>query len=84
MHWPVAFGRSPDGKIVKTPKDANGKVIVDMKLTEDPLPTWRAMEKLVESGKVKSIGVSNFNIRRLEHLLQGVSLCYVQVHYERR
>lgn len=72
MHWPVAFGRSPDGKIVKTPKDANGKVIVDMKLTEDPSPTWKAMEKLVESGKVKSIGVSNFNIRRMEQLMQGV------------
>lgn len=77
MHWPVAFGRDPEGKIVKTPKDANGKVILNKKLTEDPLPTWQAMERLVDSGKVKSIGVSNFNIRRLEALMKGVSIgCY--------
>jgi diketogulonate reductase-like aldo/keto reductase len=73
MHWPVAFGRSPDGQVVKTPKDSKGKVIIDQKLTEDPLPTWKAMEKLVDSGKVKSIGVSNFNIRRCQELMKGVS-----------
>lgn len=78
MHWPVAFGRAPDGSIAKTPKDADGKVILDKKLTEDPLPTWKAMEKLVDSGKVKSIGVSNFNIRRLEALLKGVSSSHQQ------
>ena len=32
------------------------------------------MEKLLETGKVKAIGVSNFNIRRLEELLSQVSV----------
>nr|BAN37950.1 aldose reductase, putative [Entamoeba histolytica] len=40
--------------------------------TEEIIPieeTWREMEKLVEEGLVKSIGVSNFNIKKLEELL---------------
>lgn len=35
---------------------------------------WQGMEALKESGKVKSIGVSNFNIMQLERLL---ALCKV-------
>lgn len=31
--------------------------------------TWKAMEKLLSAGKVKAIGVSNFNIRKLQDLL---------------
>jgi diketogulonate reductase-like aldo/keto reductase len=31
--------------------------------------TWRQMEKLVEKGLTRSIGVSNFNIERLERIL---------------
>jgi len=35
----------------------------------DYVTTYRAMEALLSTGKVKAIGVSNFNIRRLEDLL---------------
>lgn len=35
----------------------------------DYVATYKAMEKLVETGKTKAIGVSNFNIRRLKDLL---------------
>lgn len=38
-------------------------------LTENPEPTWRAMEKLYEEGKARSIGVSNWTIKGLEQLL---------------
>jgi len=74
MHWPVAFGKPPNGKISKTPKDSNGKVILDRSLTEDPTPTWRALEALVEKGKIKHIGISNFNIRRCEQLLKNAKI----------
>lgn len=59
MHWPVAFaqGQTSDGK----PK-------IDWDLTNDVYPTWQAMEQLVESGKVKNIGISNFTIGRAEKL----------------
>ncbi|MFD6441722.1 aldo/keto reductase [Peribacillus sp. NPDC060186] len=33
------------------------------------LETWRALEKLYNEGKVKSIGVSNFHVHHLEKLL---------------
>jgi len=32
--------------------------------------TWAAMEKLLDTGKVRAIGISNFNKRRIEELLK--------------
>ncbi|KAJ3554935.1 hypothetical protein NM688_g2846 [Phlebia brevispora] len=54
MHWPQA---EVDGRVL----DAS----------EHPtfIDTWKEMEKLLENGKVKSIGVSNFSIKHLETLL---------------
>ena len=40
----------------------------------DIVDTYKAMEKLLATGKVKAIGVSNFNIRRLEELLKKTSV----------
>ncbi|KZT60035.1 hypothetical protein CALCODRAFT_493030 [Calocera cornea HHB12733] len=54
MHWPIAFKK--------------GTTDVDWDLTEDPLPTWQALEEMVLKGKIKNIGVSNFNIRRIQNL----------------
>ncbi|KAL3417443.1 GCY protein [Phlyctema vagabunda] len=62
MHWPCAF--KPGDKFF--PLDSNGVFELD---DVDPAVTWTAMEALVKSGKAKAIGVSNFNIRRLEDFL---------------
>ena len=50
---------------------------VDLYLIHWPVPgcfgnTWKAMEKLREQGKVKSIGVSNFSIQDLELFKDGI------------
>jgi diketogulonate reductase-like aldo/keto reductase len=34
----------------------------------DHVGIWREMERLVDDGKLKSIGVSNFNSDQIEHL----------------
>lgn len=39
-------------------------------LTDNPEPTWRAMEKLYEDGKARAIGVSNWTIEGTEQLLK--------------
>lgn len=61
IHWPVST-------------DPNG---VDFNLDEVPVPiidTWREMEKIYESGKVKAIGVCNFSIPLLEDLLKEAKI----------
>lgn len=40
----------------------------------DYVATYKAMERLLSTGKVKAIGVSNFNIRRLNDLLSKVDV----------
>lgn len=44
--------------------------IIKKDLTENPEPTWRAMESLYESKKARAIGVSNWTIPGLESLLK--------------
>ncbi|KAM7533782.1 hypothetical protein Aperf_G00000116940 [Anoplocephala perfoliata] len=64
IHWPVSFhfkeGAKPDFT------DPNCFVYEDHKIED----TWRAMEELVSAGLVKSVGVSNFNRRQIEHIIQ--------------
>jgi len=67
IHWPIAAEKA-DNRHVKLGPD--GKYIIKKELTENPEPTWRAMEKLYRQGKARSIGVSNWTIAGLESLLK--------------
>ncbi|RDW66653.1 alcohol dehydrogenase-1 [Coleophoma crateriformis] len=67
MHWPCAF--KPGPKFF--PLDSDGVFQLD---DVDPAVTWKAMEALVKTGKAKAVGVSNFNVRRLEALLANCSV----------
>lgn len=61
MHWPVAF--KPE---IGFPSQADHF----LSLEEIPIiDTWTAMEPLVDQGLAKHIGVSNFNVPKIERLL---------------
>lgn len=64
IHWPVSFRYSTTTTQPVDPE--TGLVDVIDVPTKD---TWAAMEKLVEKGKVRSIGVSNFTRKRIEELM---------------
>jgi len=60
IHWPVAMKKGSqgiDGSSILPPEEMP---IID---------TWRAMEKCVDKGLVKDIGVSNFSKQKLQDLL---------------
>ncbi|TFY55276.1 hypothetical protein EVG20_g9379 [Dentipellis fragilis] len=57
VHWPHTIVDGFPGKVLKPEEPPT---IVD---------TWKEMEKLLDTGKVKSIGVSNFSINTLNQLL---------------
>lgn len=62
MHFPVGLKKMGDELYPK--KD--GRILTS---DIDYVDVWKGMEALKASGKVKSIGVSNFNILQLERLL---------------
>lgn len=70
MHWPVAM--NPEGNHEKFPKKPDGSR--DLILERKPVDTYKDMEKLLQTGKVKAIGVSNFSKKFLEQLLPNVSV----------
>ena len=63
IHWPVAFPKSFERFPVNPVTEQIS--VIDVPVAE----TWRAMEKLVKKGKIRSIGVSNFTQAKIESLL---------------
>jgi diketogulonate reductase-like aldo/keto reductase len=61
MHWGIAFEHGGDLEPMK-----DGKVVTEKTSIRE---TWEAMEKLVNLGLVKSIGVANFTTMMLTDLL---------------
>ncbi|XP_058054620.1 1,5-anhydro-D-fructose reductase-like [Anopheles bellator] len=53
------------------PKDAAGNMLLS---DVDYVDTWKAMEKLVSSGWVRSIGLSNFNSEQIERVLAAATI----------
>jgi len=68
IHWPMSFQRGKD----PFPKDKEGRMIYG-----DVIPildTYKMMEKCVELGLTKHIGISNFNIKQLEEILKACKI----------
>ncbi|RCH80646.1 hypothetical protein CU098_007790 [Rhizopus stolonifer] len=67
MHWPIAMNPATRQLV---PLKPDGSRDIDEELQGKFELTWGAMEKLLDTGKVKNIGVANFSIPNLERLLK--------------
>ncbi|XP_050545999.1 1,5-anhydro-D-fructose reductase-like [Daktulosphaira vitifoliae] len=65
IHWPFAVSENPNAT------DSEGRLLgSDISYTD----TWKAMEQCVTKGLVKSIGLSNFNIKQIKDILEIASI----------
>ncbi|XP_066248392.1 aldo-keto reductase family 1 member B1-like [Euwallacea similis] len=62
IHWPTAFKEGGD----YTPKGPDGETLYS---DVDYVDTWKAYEEIHKKGLARSIGVSNFNKRQLQRIL---------------
>jgi len=67
IHCPFAF---VDGEDLHPIKD--GKIILDKQT--DHIATWKEMEKQVDAGKTKAIGLSNFNISQIKRVYENARI----------
>jgi diketogulonate reductase-like aldo/keto reductase len=67
-HTPYAFapGEDPD------PRDKNGNVIYDPGVTLGE--TWQALERLVDEGACRAIGLSNVSLDKLREIVAGARI----------
>jgi len=64
IHWPTAYKRGSD----LFPQDDKGETIYEDIYYMD---TWRELEKCVDDGLIRSIGLSNFNSQQLQDVLDN-------------
>ena len=68
IHTPFAFRPGDD----QDPRDERGQVIYDSGVTL--LETWQALERLVDEGTCKSIGLSDITLDKLREIVAGARI----------
>lgn len=73
IHSPLAYRRFNKDKTKIDPENIDEISLfpsgADIFSDVDYVDTWKAMEKLVKSGRVRSIGISNFNSEQVDRVL---------------
>lgn len=70
IHWPVAMNADGNDPKFPTLPDGSRDLVKDWSHVQ----TWKAMEKLMQTGKVKAIGVANYSKKYLEELLEQATV----------
>jgi diketogulonate reductase-like aldo/keto reductase len=68
IHTPFAFQPGDE----QDPRDERGQVIYDSAVTL--VDTWRALERLVDEGQCKSIGLSDVNLEKLREIVAAARI----------
>ena len=68
IHTPFAFKPGDE----QDPRDEQGRVIYDSGLTL--LETWRALERLVDEGHARSIGLSDITLEKLREIVSAARI----------
>lgn len=68
VHWPMGF---KEGTGEPFPKDSDGNMMFS---DVNYLETYKELEKQMKLGKIKSIGVSNFNVKQLQDILDNCEI----------
>ena len=76
IHTPFAFRPGDE----QDPRDEHGKVIYDAGVTL--IETWRALERLVDDGECKAIGLSNVNLKKLQEIVEVARIMPAVVEVE--
>ena len=76
--WPHEYGEGKTAEAIDKMLTRLGTDYIDLLLLHqqfgDYLGAWKDMEKAVKAGKVKSIGISNFESERLEELCEAAEI----------
>ena len=76
IHTPFAFKPGDE----QDPRDASGNVLYDTGVTL--LDTWRALERLVDEGKCKAIGLSDVSLQQVQQIFEAARIKPAVVHVE--
>ncbi|HEX3657693.1 MAG TPA: aldo/keto reductase [Pirellulales bacterium] len=76
IHTPFAFQPGDE----QDPRDASGNVIYDKGITL--LDTWRALERLVDEGRCKAIGLSDVSLDQVQGIFDAARIKPAVVHVE--
>jgi len=68
IHTPFAFQPGDE----QDPRDGQGQVIYDSGVTL--VEPWRALERLVDEGRCKAIGLSNVNLEKLKEIVEAARI----------
>ncbi len=67
-HTPFAFQPGDN----QEPRDERGQIIYDAGVTL--VETWQALERLVDEGQCKTIGLSNINLEKLQEIVKAARI----------